>query len=585
MNIFLFVLLLLAFPLEAGQHKAVPVGHRAYQVIESAELRGLIQPQISVKPYPASEVLSLLNQLSAKKDLLNEREIEEIEYLLDELTVVYVADELSDILLQGSYRSFNENLDIGIAIGGTLDSQVTSSLTSSEYYDVRSSFRPYLRGDISDFISIYMDFGLRYDKLDNRVFLDTDFTIPGEGFYMLLTEGGARLKNIPDDKFYTGLDFFPEISLSFLSGALQFRMGNILRDWGVGHNNLQLSGSARAFEAVEGHIEFSNWLSYSFIMGSLGIFSLETLNGDDFFSDSLDDRENYQFNSNYSAKRVEVDLPWNVTVGIFESCVWQKRFEIGYLNPFGILMFQQNLLGDFDNMLAGVDFQWRIPGLFRLHGTWSTSEMNEVSLSRFFTAPRNIMAYQAGVDVNLPVGVFSNLAFQYTRLDAFFYTHYTHEDGDLHPIYRYDDATLETAYVNKGENLGYPLNPNSDELLVKTHIGLGFGLVTDITMKYQRRSGQYGYEIDMPIDYDAYKTGEYDDKHFSGNLFEQSFSIEFSLSKQFVTLPLNIFGSYRFSRVIDRDRLTEETELNQSYAAEWNEPTLNHVFQVGFHLY
>lgn len=579
----------LSAPLYAGQHRSVPIGHRAYSVIQSAQLRGLADSRVSAKPYSASYVISVLEKMQNNPQHLRDGELEIIADLIQELTFTYETEDMLHLLRQGSYRSYNEQLGIGIALGAAFDGQYSQSLLHQNHYDVRYSMRPYFRGDILDFASLYMDFGIRYDKLDSRVFHDTEFSIPGEGFYMKIRTGGSMMNTIPEHPelrgFHLGLDFFPEISFSFLSGALEFRFANIHRDWGVGHNNIQLSGTARPFDGIEGHLKLSDWFRYSFVTGALGIFSLNTLDGEPFFSDYINRRKDYRFSTNYSAKRAEVDLPFNFTYGIFEACVWQKRFEIGYLNPFGILMFQQNLQADVDNMLAGMDLQWHLPGTLRLHGTWAITEMNVLSLDRFLTAPRNIMAYQGGADVHLPFGLFSMLAVQYTRLDPFFYTHYAHEAEFLHLIYRNDENVLETAYVNKGENLGYPLHPNSDELLVKAHIGLGSGWDSLLTFKYQRRSGQYGYRIDMPVPLGYEDIDGFDDKDFGAFVFERTVSAEAKISKQFTRFPLRVFGTYQFLRTVDRDRLTTDEEKNHHYAETWNNPTYNHFFRIGFSIY
>ena len=211
------------------------------------------------------------------------------------------------------------------------------------------------------------------------------------------------------------------------------------------------------------------------------------------------------------------------------------------------------------------------------------------------------MGMQAGADFTLPVGLFSKLSVQYTKLDPFFYTHYTHINGFLHPIYQnvpYDPENpedfytkLETAYVNKGENLGYPLHPNSDELLVKANIGIGVGWESIITVKYQRRSGQYGFRIDMPVPLGYEDIELYDDKDFSGFIFEKNLFVECKIVKQLNKLPFRVYGSYRFDLSVDREFIGSSpgsdvnSDYNYTYAEEWNELVYSHALQIGFSLY
>lgn len=583
----LLLSLLFSLSLYAGNYSTVPLDSEIYTILDWAEVKGILPRLNSVKPYNQAQVIGYLEEI-LHSGRLNGSQKMKIEEILAVFSHEYEAtDEISAVVKNGYAAAYNETLGITTALGAGIETEVTSLLSSPEVYDLRSVVRPFLTSDIGSFASVYMDAGIRLDKLDNTPFMDTDFTIPGEGFYILITEGGARLENIPDPegRIFAGFDFYPELSLSFLDNSLQFKIGNYDRNWGQGSNALQLAGSARPFEAIEGYLELSDWLRYSYITGSLGIFSLTTLGGEDFFSDDLNDRADYRFNTNYSAKRVEVDITEDITFGIFESCVWQKRFELAYLNPFGILMLEQNLYGDLDNMLAGVDFQWRVPEWFNLYGTFATTEMHEIDPARFFTAPRNIMGFQFGADMPLPVGLFSMLKLQYTKLDPFFYTHYTQIGDFLHPIYRTDGtAALETAYVNKGENLGFPLHPNSDELLLQADIGLKHSVTGTFTVRYQRRSGQYGYEIDAPVVAGYAEFNNYDDKDFLNNIFKHTVSLDLGAKKEFEFFPITVFGNLHYW--MDRDRVfTDETGANAVLSDVWNVPVHNTALTIGMHLY
>jgi hypothetical protein len=201
-------------------------------------------------------------------------------------------------------------------------------------------------------------------------------------------------------------------------------------------------------------------------------------------------------------------------------------------------------------MLAGVDLEWTLPGILRTYGSLATTEMNEINPQRFFTAPRNIMGIQAGVDVNLPFLSFSSATLQYTYLSPFFYTHYPHieryvasynESGN--PVYeRRINEVL--SYVNKGENLGYPLRPNSDEVLLSINVNAPKGWDGNFTLKYQRRSGQYGFNIDKFMVYTAASNNEYADKDFVANIFERTFGLQTTVNKTFASVPIKVSASY-----------------------------------------
>ena len=548
----MLILFTLMFSLFASTYLSVPLDHRVYTILSSAETRGIINPISTVKPYTRSVVVSNLETMLQHPGLSTGERLE-VEQMLQNLKVSFESPKTSsELLQQGSYASYWEEYKLGVAFGVDVESSLTYSLTTSGMYDSRNSIRAYMKGDMFDFLSFQMDFGLLLDRLDSRLFLLNDFTFKSEGKY------DSIFNAMEDNRFYYGQSLAPEISLQFLDGNLQIRWASIQRDWGVGRNNLMISGSARSFEGIETAVKFAPWLNYQFITGSLGKFQtnayVDTPENSTFFDDYFirDEMQGTKLNNNFSAHRVEVNLPWNLSFSIYESVVYRKRFELAYLNPLSILMFQQINVGDFDNMLAGLDAQWRIPGIMRLYGAIGTTEMNDIHPNRFFKAPRNVMAFQAGTDINIPIGNFSMLTVQYTNLGPFFYTHYPVEvnyDGDDEV-----DEIYEVMYVNKGQNLGYPLRPNSDEILISGALGFGGGWDALITAKYQRRSGQYGYNMDEYMIYRASVAGAYDDKNFNDNIIEKVFGLELTVSKQMKDYPISFIASYILNMQTERDR-------------------------------
>ena len=544
------ILLMIMQNLVAGQQLSVPLGHRVYDVLDSAQIRGILPQNAAVRPYSTSKILDQLEALLKSNNLTQSERIE-VKTLMNSLSVSYETPKnFNDMLSKGSYRSSWEEVGIKAAVGINGEIELTHSLVERGVYDSRNVGRAYVSADILDFASVYMDFGFRMDHLDPSLVLSNDYSIPTEGKYDTLFDHSSQ------HAFYYGLDLRPEVSVSLLDNNVQLRWASIQRDWGVGTNNLMISASARSFEGIELAIHFTPWLRYNFITGSLGKFIPDRIDDD---SEALTYYfDNYHFSdgslrqslydNNFSAHRVEVSFPYNLTFGIYESIIYGKRFELAYLNPFNIIMFQQNILGDFDNMLAGVDLEWRLPGILRAYGALATTEMNEISPSKFFSSPRNIMGMQGGVDLDIPAGTFSKLTLQYTYLNAFFYTHYPLVETTSPIEGEFSRERIsELMYVNKGENLGYPLRPNSDEILVRYTMGLPKGISTDITAKYQRRSGQYGFNMDEFMVYKAHGEGHYPEKDFSGNIFEKTFGLDLSVSKTLSDFPMTVYGKYIYT--------------------------------------
>ncbi|MDD3996642.1 MAG: hypothetical protein GXY57_02550 [Erysipelotrichaceae bacterium] len=594
---FTVALILITYSLAATQ-LSVPLGHRVYDVLKAAELRGYIAPLPNVTPFNQAYVVTLLHEIKTQSNKLSHTEIDEINELLSEFNVQETPTQsVSDVLHRGHVRYIDKDKKFNTAFGIYGEFTFTGGTVDENFlFDSRNKARVFFSSDITQSVSVHMNLGLMFDKLDNRLFNATDFTIPAEGFYESYFDPGLDV-TIPMDSFLLSFMMNPELSVSLFDNRFSLRWASIKRDWGVGFNNFQLSSSAREFNAIDGSMAFTDWLHFSFIIGSLGKFSLAVDDttkkmwigeGTDrriFFTDPF--HENH-FSNNYSAHRVELRLPGNLTFSIYEALVWQKRFEIGYLNPFTVYMLEQNISSDYDEMIAGFDIQWHVKGKLRAYGAISTSEMNEITPSLFFKHPRNILAMQAGIDLALPIGSFSSMTAQYTYLGPFFYTHQPvkniNGNGKIEQI---------VSYVNKGENLGYPLDPNSDEILLHASIGLPEGWRIQTTGKYQRRSGQYGYAIDMYMDYSAAEDGKYELKDFTNNLIEKKISVEIGAEKTMETFPLKISGSYRFGWNTKRLHVSDETHtddtgtaiIKSTFSDAWSAPSITHAVTLQISIY
>jgi hypothetical protein len=328
-------------------------------------------------------------------------------------------------------------------------------------------------------------------------------------------------------------------------------------------------------------------------------------------------------------------------------------------------MFQQNSLGDIDDVFAGVDFSYTLPSKARFYGAMAMNEMNVVGdPMTMLKAPRNMFAFQAGLVVPLPIGSFSSMTLQWTYIGPFVYTHYPMREftgaidtslmefvdsdeniilGSKSPItiisdqgraFTYDSAEgnitftprgssepekieldsenstwyskdgrtmikksgdqyliyetyAETLYVNKGENLGYPLNPNSQEILLQFDLGLPKGWTAQLQGKYQARSGQYGYDM---YQYMYYAQDHlYPEKDFWGNVFSHKLSVKATGTKKFEGTPISITASYQFLSEWDRPIISNPDDvsfdgLNTEFGP-WSDAELDHIVQVGVRIF
>ena len=536
--IFVFVILFSFSLLFAGEsYLSIPLDSDAYRIIDTAEIRGIIPNQTDVKPYSISRVKSLLNVIYSS-NLTTESERKAIEKLLSQFDSTYgVSSEKS--FLEKGYLVLSENESTEVAFGGKIKTEQTVGVTNKAF-DSRNKLTFYAKGDLFNSLSFYMDFGILLDKLDHRAFLVTDFTHECDGFYMSLL-GSNDLYNSPFKSLGDGFVMYPELATSFFNGSLTIRFASLPRDWGPGINNLALSSSARSFDAVEFTLEPSSWFSLSAAIGSLGKSYL-VLDGE---TDKTGDKELHSnvYDNNFSIQRIEIEPFEGFRASIFESVVWRKRFELAYLNPLGVYMFAQNYIGDFDNMLAGLDATYTIKGVCKAYFSLAIDEFNSLNKFKVISFARNIIALQGGATINIPYGDFSTLGVQATYIPPFFGSHYTYT-SDKNP---WGSTPMGTAYVNKGYNLSYPLYPDSLELLAQFSTTITqWDLSLSFIVKDQMRSAQYstddkGTSLNNIINYNV--SDLYVDKDFFSYIWNNTLDLEVKGKKSFDNLPFDLtFG-------------------------------------------
>ena len=551
--VLLFVAMVITAFAFAAQFHSIPLGHEAYRIIEVAEIRGAIPVQTEVKPYSLNVVRALFDKILSS-DAFSESEKSQVRRVLSDLDSLYGNEptvEFADLFRRGYLRTSGVNTT---TVGGSiaLDMTVGHDTEGNSILDARGNGTAYISGDLLGFISYDLNFRLSLDRIDTRSRMITDLQINCDGFYedfFGTSTGDQRLRKLPDSsgRFWLGIEAFPEVSLGTQDGTIGVRFGTIRRDWGPGLNNIGLSGSARAFDGLEISLRPVSWFSYNVLTGSLGNVSLDSVNGVEWPSENMDTRGGKYYN-NISIHRVELGPFSGLKAGIWESVVWRKRFEIDYLNPLSIYMFAQNALGDYDNVLAGLDLTYTLPGVGQFYAVLSMDELNNF---HFLKNPRDILAYQLGARFAPRFFGFSELTVQTTYVPAFYGSHYESKEK------LFADVPYTTAYVNKGQNLGYPVNPDTLEFLLDFKTSFATGWTLDITVKDQMRSAQYaskttGTDILTFMSYKGYDAGNYKDRDFFGNIWDNLLDVELKVERKLDDFPLSfscgIIGIWEHTR-------------------------------------
>jgi hypothetical protein len=471
-----------------------------YALLEICSLKGVLPPLSAVKPYRYRELRQLLQSAGDSSGRLSARELSLLRRIRDELPppssmaarveVAARSDFRANLSSPGALHSFNQG-------------------------------RVALLGSLGDALAYNLNLGFSLDKVEPESFAPYEFTKEWDGYH-IWTENG---KVVVFDGIgpYPGFGFssLPELSLDLWESRINLQLARVRRQWGVGEGSLSLSGTARPIEALAGSVQPSARWKFHFLSGTLGNWWKAESEQKMF---SIHRLEWFPFDWLYLS-------PW-------ESVVYAKRLELSYLNPLMSYFMGQHINGDLDNIAFGGEAAVTIRPYFRLYFSLFLDEMSLVPLSRLFSRPSNQFAWQAGLKLPIPWLPFALLTLQYTKIEPYCYTHYLYKSVNIN-------------YAHDGENLGYHLPPNSDELLLRFFSHPASGL--EATLQYQLiRHGDGDHtagEIEGDIDtwFVYADIGLYPEKDFlHDGTYERINILKLSLSYRLAAVPLKVWAEYSF---------------------------------------
>ena len=154
------LLLSLSLALFAGVSSiSVPIDSDAYRIIDTAELKGIIPSQPDVRPYTYDKVKGLLEDIYASpKTTDGERKV--IEGLIQnfERTLGIGKDASFSNILKNGYFSGPEVDNTTLLVGAKFKTQETLGFGEEKAFDSRNKLTAYIRGELFDALSFYMDF-------------------------------------------------------------------------------------------------------------------------------------------------------------------------------------------------------------------------------------------------------------------------------------------------------------------------------------------------------------------------------------------------------------------------------------------
>ena len=503
--------------LSAGAQKyaSIALDDPVYKIIENAQLRGLCNQLPGAKPYSENQILSIVADLlhtPEKEAKLSRYEKEVLTAVLDK----YDRKEGLDIK-HGSYNyssSEKDDAKLKLSAGASVDI-LTSTGVYADSKHFGFDFRPQIKlnGTFWDIVSfkfnLYGDMISapltklgEYNVRNGWKLSDNQSTINSYANYAYFPFGYNKRWDgsvyMVGHLYADGLEDWPtnpafsfgilsEIDMAFFNNMLTMRAGRTTREWsGMDDGaSLVLNSEARPFIGLEATVTPFNWFSFSTLTGSL-----EMPNSEHIVNNIYGDRSDAVFQNMFSISMLEFNFKY-AHVDFGTTCIWPKRFEIGYMFPLMSHLFFQNSIGDYDNLSLFGSLKLQYPGIGNIWFSLYLDEMvgfgGEAGMfsKNFFNATRNMYAYQVGTNIAIPWIPFANISIRYSKVEPYCYTHQAINT----PWY---DGYVSEAYMNNGESLGYYMPPNSDELHVRFETAPLRHLVLHTQYQFMRHGADYG---------------------------------------------------------------------------------------------
>lgn len=297
---------------------------------------------------------------------------------------------------------------------------------------------------------------------------------------------------------------YGELRGNFINDRLSLGISRVNREWAAMDegSSLVLNKFASPFIAIDASLKLFDWFSFDTLTGVFEFPNAAYINENAWYmlkKGRIENQEgaqavekdpkytvedSYFFQNAYSVGMINFDIT-NLHIDFGSTCIWPKRFEIGYMFPLIDRVVYQNSVGDYDNLSLFGDIKGTLPGIGSIWFSAYADEINSLT-PKLFTKTRCMFAYQFGSKVALPFLPFATISARYTKIEPYCYTHQAIIKQPWYSEY------ISEAYMNNGRPLGYYLDPNSDEIFVR--IDTKPAPATSVSLQYQliRHGADFG---------------------------------------------------------------------------------------------
>ena len=504
----LMMLIICSTKFFADINNSVDISDTVYDFLQTAELQGLCSSLSNVKPYSEKYILEKLDEIELNVQESNNKFAEKQLLIIEDFRKR--SDRKEGLKLQTlNYRQEGEKAKVPVSIDIDLanDLLVSGGIYSDNINSFGYEFYQNLNitGNIGKNVS-YSAHG--YAGVTSMPMTELGNYDVGYWWYDCKNDGDYPTENVRTIKTYRNYSVLPysykkfwdgsvyylnggvnaggltgwafedalafgmqgEIRASFNDNLVQFTAGRINREWAAMDkgSSLVLNSNAHPFFGLEAEVSLFKWISFSTLTGFLEFPNQKYMTSNAWYitddeGDKLRSVNDSYFSHNlYAIGMLDIDFKyfhWDFG----STVVLPNRFELGYSFPLLNQVIYQNNVGDYDNLALFTDVKFKYSGIGYVWGSLFLDEMNSLT-AKLFEATRCMFAYQAGTKVSIPWLPFASVSFRYTKVEPYCYTHQALKSEFSQPYYA---NYISESYTNNGECIGYYLDPNSDEFLLK----------------------------------------------------------------------------------------------------------------------
>ncbi|MEO8446512.1 MAG: capsule assembly Wzi family protein [bacterium] len=507
-----------------AQVENVPLSNSVYEFLKEMRVKGIITNYNDDDPGMSRfQVADRLQIMNKKKSKLGKVETE----LLEKYMIEFVPEEINKTnttslfggnmkMSHGLKEFFTDKQKYLFAYQKDNNNIFINPI--GQFFYINES-KPSIKPNAKLFYGGFSIRGSLFDKLGYYVSVEKG---GGIGDTSLMEAAFPRIRS--NFKYVENIENIK--NFDFTNGYLKFhsnpsedmdlfvQIGREQLKYGLGYSKrLVLSGDAPNMDFIKFNLNYGI-VSYSSIFGStVGEFNKDV---------------SKNFTKYFIANRIKLSFKKLFDIGIGESIIASRGFELAYLNPIIFYKFVEHSLQDRDNGTIFADFQTHFIKNFELQGTFFLDE-NILSNLADMSKQSNKTAFQLGFFYYEPIGIKNlSLIFEYSKLRPYLYTHFNPKN----------------TYTAFGEILGNPIGPNADQLFFKLNYNLSdrikFGLEYEHTRKGENiysPNGELIRNVGGNV-YDSYRQGTDADKaYFLDGIRINTDNVKFNISYE----PLKSF--------------------------------------------